>query len=95
MPRASEAEITGALRSLPHWVRQGDNIVRKFQFKDFAQAFAFMGKVADAAEKLNHHPDWRNAYNMVEIRLTTHDVGGLSALDFKLAAVIDAAAAAP
>lgn len=67
------------------WQREGDYLVRKFVFKDFKEAFAFMSDVAVLAEELNHHPEWRNVYNTVYIALTTHDVGGLTDRDLKLA----------
>jgi len=66
-------------------------ISRKFTFADFAQAFAFMTEVALAAEKRDHHPDWSNAYNKVEVTWTTHDAGGLTELDLTLAHACDAA----
>ena len=73
------------LTDLPGWRVEGDELVKIFTFKDFAQAFAFMAAVAPLAEKLNHHPEWTNVYNRVTVRLTTHDEGGLSELDFELA----------
>ncbi|HQT84009.1 MULTISPECIES: 4a-hydroxytetrahydrobiopterin dehydratase [Acidiphilium] len=66
-----------------------DAIERKFVFKDFAAAFAFMTRVALLAEAHDHHPDWSNVYNRVSIRLSTHEVGGLSERDIKLAEAID------
>jgi 4a-hydroxytetrahydrobiopterin dehydratase len=70
----------------------GRSIRRTFKFADFREAFGFMTQVALAAEKADHHPDWSNVYNRVEIILTTHDAGGLTARDFALAQEIDAAA---
>ncbi len=72
------------------WQISGNNLVKQFVFKDFAAAFGFMAQVALRAEKLNHHPDWSNSYNRVNISLTTHDAGGLTALDFRLASFINA-----
>ncbi|SDM70243.1 4a-hydroxytetrahydrobiopterin dehydratase [Polaromonas sp. JS666] len=66
-------------------------MARSLVFADFAQAFGFMAQVAVTAEKRDHHPEWRNVYNRVEITLTTHDVQGLSPRDLELARVIDAA----
>jgi len=66
-------------------------ITRKFTFGDFTQAFAFMTEVALAAEKRDHHPEWSNVYNRVEITLTTHDAGGLTDRDIALARICDAA----
>ncbi len=71
------------------WAMAGDCLVREFRFQDFSAAFAFMTRVALAAEKLDHHPDWKNSWNRVEIRLTTHDAGGLTERDFALAQAID------
>lgn len=92
MKKATEAEIAQALAQLPAWHRAGEAIVRKFEFADFAAAFAFMTRVALLAEKQDHHPDWTNVYNRVEIRLYSHDAGGLTQRDFKLARAIDAIA---
>ncbi len=85
-----------ALRDLHGWseVEGRDAIARSFQFKTFNQAFGFMTRVALMAEKLNHHPEWFNVYNRVDVTLATHDAGGVTALDIKLAAFIDKAAAA-
>lgn len=66
-----------------------DAIHKTFKFKNFVEAFGFMTRVAIWAEKWDHHPEWSNVYNTVEVTLTTHDVGGLSALDVKLARKID------
>lgn len=78
----------------PGWTLSdaGDAVSRSFQGRDFVHAFAFMSAVAIEAEKLNHHPEWSNVYRTVEIRLTTHDTGGLSDLDARLAAKVDALA---
>jgi 4a-hydroxytetrahydrobiopterin dehydratase len=88
----SEAERADALDGLPEWdYDEGrDAITRTVVFDDFVQAFGFMTQVALVAEKANHHPEWTNVYNRVEILLTTHDAGGLSARDIELADAIDA-----
>lgn len=80
-----------ALQDLPQWneVAGRDAIQRTVRFTDFSEAFAFMSRVAMKAEQLNHHPEWSNVYNRVDIVLSTHDVGGLSALDVELACFID------
>jgi len=80
-----------ALASLPGWTLRGDGLAieREFLFADFGEAFAFMTRVAIAAEKADHHPEWCNVWNKVAITLTTHDAGGLSARDIALAEVID------
>jgi 4a-hydroxytetrahydrobiopterin dehydratase len=81
------------LASLPEWQLDDARgaIRRRFVFADFAQAFAFMTQVALAAEKRDHHPEWSNVYNRVEVVLTTHDAGGLTDKDIDLARVCDAA----
>jgi 4a-hydroxytetrahydrobiopterin dehydratase len=88
--KLDEAAITAALPGVPGWERRGDGIERRYTFADFTQAFAFMTRVALLAEKADHHPEWSNVWNRVDIRLTTHDAGGLSARDFALAKAIDA-----
>jgi 4a-hydroxytetrahydrobiopterin dehydratase len=92
VPQLTEAERTAALAGLPEWQLRDDAlaIVRKFKFRDFSQAFAFMTRVALIAEKADHHPEWSNVYNRVEITLTTHDAGGLSQRDIQMATAIDA-----
>lgn len=81
-----------ALTTLPGWShdKAGDAIACSFTFKTFAQAFGFMARVASLAEDANHHPDWSNSYNKVEISLTTHSAGGLTQRDIDLAAKISA-----
>ncbi len=83
-----------ALAALEGWseVPGRDAIARSYKFADFSAAFAFMTRVALMAEKLDHHPEWFNVYNKVDIVLTTHSAGGLSMLDVKLAQFCDAAA---
>lgn len=84
-----------ALSHLPHWSydMEAQGIRRALRFSDFAEAFGFMTRVAILAEKADHHPEWFNVYNRVEILLTTHDAGGLSQRDVDLAIAIDAIAA--
>jgi 4a-hydroxytetrahydrobiopterin dehydratase len=83
-----------ALNDLAHWSYDADaqGIRRTLRFSDFAEAFGFMTRVAILAEKADHHPEWFNVYNRVEILLTTHDAGGLSQRDIELATAIDAIA---
>lgn len=90
------AARAAALQSLPGWQEGNgrDAIVKTFVFADFNTAFGFMTRVAIQAEKADHHPEWFNVYNRVEITLTTHDADGLSERDVKLAGFIEAAAAA-
>ncbi|GAB4365223.1 MAG: 4a-hydroxytetrahydrobiopterin dehydratase [Kiloniellaceae bacterium] len=89
--RLSDQDRQQLAAGLPGWapVEGRDAIKKTFQFKSFNEAWGFMSRVALAAEKLNHHPEWFNVYNRVEIVLTTHDCGGLSELDVKLAKRID------
>ena len=83
--------VDRALQDLPRWQRSGDGraISRRFTFRDFGEAFAFMTRVALLAEKHDHHPDWRNVYKSVDITLTSHDAGGLTQRDFTMAKAID------
>ena len=80
-----------ALAELPGWAAaEGrDALVKSFKFKDFNAAFGFMARVALTAEKLDHHPEWSNVYNRVEVLLTTHDAGGVTELDVRLARFMD------
>lgn len=71
------------------WTYSDEFIQKEFIFKDFVQAFSFMTAIASEAEKMNHHPNWENVYNKVNIALNTHDVAGVSLKDFELAAHID------
>ena len=71
------------------WVEQNNSLYRKFEFKDFSEAFAFMTRVALEAEKMNHHPEWFNVWNKVMIDLNTHSVKGISDYDFVLAEKIN------
>lgn len=85
------AAIEAAVARLDGWQhdRQRNALVRRFEFADFSAAFGFMTRVALAAEKADHHPEWANVYKRVDIVLTTHEAGGISALDVDLAAAID------
>ncbi len=91
VPQLTPTERTEALRELPEWTLRDDAsaIYRSFRFVDFSEAFAFMTRVALLAERDNHHPEWSNVYNRVEITLTTHDAGGLSRRDVNMAWAID------
>ncbi len=92
MKRLTDAERAAALAALPGWtlVDGRDAIRRSFRFADFNAAFGFMTRVALTAEKMDHHPEWSNVYNRVDVVLSTHDAGGLSARDVALAKLIDA-----
>lgn len=89
--KLSEAERAELLPALDGWKHDAerDGIARQFRFGDFVAAFGFMTKVALLAEKADHHPEWSNVYNRVDILLTTHDAGGLSKRDVDLARAID------
>ncbi|WEK47901.1 MAG: 4a-hydroxytetrahydrobiopterin dehydratase [Candidatus Andeanibacterium colombiense] len=91
--RLSEAERAELLSRLAQWSHDParDGIRREFLFADFGAAFAFMARVAAIADRMDHHPEWFNVYNRVEILLTTHDAGGLSLRDVALAHEIEAA----
>ncbi len=91
IPKLTDAEITAALAGLPGWARVDGRsaIAKKFQFGDFNEAWGFMSRVALLAESQNHHPEWCNVWSRVEITLSTHDAGGLSARDAKLAEAIE------
>lgn len=94
--RLDEEAIREALAPLDGWAVSEDGIAieKTFRFKTFRAAFGFMTEAALAAEKFNHHPEWFNVYNRVDVRLTNHDAGGLTELDFKLAAAMEKAAGA-
>ena len=87
---SNEARAAG-LSSLNGWsmVRDREAIAKTFQFKDFSEAFGFMARAALAAERMDHHPEWFNVYNRVEVTLATHDAGGLTQRDLDLAAIMD------
>jgi 4a-hydroxytetrahydrobiopterin dehydratase len=85
----TQEEVLQRLPFYAGWQWDNQAIVKEFVFPDFIAAFRFMSGVAIEAEKMNHHPEWSNVYNKVRIRLTTHDLGGVTDLDFKLAEKID------
>ena len=91
MPKLDAAARASALKELPAWrdVPGRDVIARKFEFRDFNQAFGFMTRVALLAERMDHHPEWMNVYKTVDVRLTTHDAGGLTEKDICMAKAID------
>ena len=90
--RLTETELADLLAELPGWALRDDGraIVRTFRFADFNAAFGFMTRVALYADKADHHPEWFNVYNHVEMTLTTHDADGLSARDAAMARAIEA-----
>jgi 4a-hydroxytetrahydrobiopterin dehydratase len=89
--RLAPEQRTAALAKVPDWkpVEGRDAISKSFRFKDFSEAFGFMTRAALAAERINHHPEWRNVWNRVDVTLSTHDAGGLTGLDIELAATMD------
>ncbi len=89
METMDKKEIETALGQLNGWTLQGGSIVKNFKFKDFREAFSAMCRIAFECEAQNHHPDWGNVYNSLTISLHTHDAGGVTAKDFKLAKSIE------
>ncbi|MBN7797749.1 4a-hydroxytetrahydrobiopterin dehydratase [Parahaliea mediterranea] len=85
----SAAEVEARLGDLPDWGIDQHKLFRHFVFSNFVDAWGFMSQVALLAETMNHHPEWSNVYNRVEIYLTTHDADGISEKDFALASQID------
>ena len=92
--KLNATQLQPVLADLPQWTHhdeRGGILKREFVFHDFAQAFGFMGQIAVHAEKRNHHPEWFNVYNRVEVRLTTHDADGVTERDVAMARFIDEA----
>jgi 4a-hydroxytetrahydrobiopterin dehydratase len=92
MPRPGKLapeDVTARIASLSDWTVVADKLHREYKFADFTHAFGFMAAVATVAEKMDHHPDWQNVYNRVTVDLSTHDAGGITVLDFELAAVME------
>lgn len=87
--RLTPEQIDQRLQSLSGWAHEGDRLRKRFVFDDFVQAFGWMSQIAIIAETMNHHPDWKNVYKTVDVELWTHDAGGLTELDFELAAAMD------
>jgi 4a-hydroxytetrahydrobiopterin dehydratase len=94
-PRPSLVGAQAALAGLPGWqaVAGRDAIARRYTFPDFNAAFGFMARIALYAERLDHHPEWTNVYNRVDVTLATHDVGGVTELDVRMAAFMNETAA--
>jgi 4a-hydroxytetrahydrobiopterin dehydratase len=96
MPKLTGDARATALAGLPGWVDVAgrDAIRKEFTFRNFSEAFGFMARVALAAEKMDHHPEWTNVYDTVDIVLASHDIGGVSERDIKLAGIIEKLAGA-
>jgi 4a-hydroxytetrahydrobiopterin dehydratase len=90
--KLTDDEVRHQLGELDGWSLRDGKLYREFRFADFVTAFGFMARAALLAEKMNHHPEWFNVYNRVEVWLTTHDAGGISKHDFALAAKLDGVA---
>lgn len=85
----SEQQLAEELAQLPQWRLRDGKLFRSFRFADFVEAFGFMSRVALLAETRNHHPEWSNVYNRVDIELVSHDLGGITERDTQLALAID------
>ncbi len=92
MTLLSQEDITQELKSLPGWSIINKKLCKKFEFETFNQAFGFMTRAAMEIEKMNHHPEWFNVYNKITIELTTHDAGGITENDTRLAGILDSLA---
>ena len=88
--KLSEHELEEQVKAMKGWELKNGKLEKSFRFSNFVEAFGFMTKIALEAEKINHHPEWSNVYDSVSIRLTTHDAGGITDFDIKLANIIDA-----
>jgi 4a-hydroxytetrahydrobiopterin dehydratase len=91
MSKLSETEIKEALADLPGWSVDGVALKKSFEFKNFRAAWTFMEDIAMEAEEMGHHPEWSNVYNKVDIKLSTHDEGGITEKDIDLATFINTA----
>ena len=88
MEMLGPSRIVEAVKQLPGWRLEGNKLCRDFKFDTFADAFGFMAIASHMIERMNHHPEWTNVYNRVTVRLSTHDVGGVTQKDLDLAAVM-------
>ena len=87
--KLSGNELDETVRSLSGWELKDGKLLKSFKFSNFIEAFGFMTRIALEAEKINHHPEWSNVYNVVTVKLSTHDAGGITDYDIKLANIID------
>lgn len=89
LERLSKQEIENELKNLKGWSVTNEKLQKNFEFSDFNEAFGFMTRAAMHIEKINHHPEWFNVYNKLRIELTTHDAGGITNNDIKLAKILN------
>lgn len=89
MKKLTELQIRAQLKDLNGWDYQDGSLITSFEFKDFKDAFSVMTRIAFEAERLNHHPNWFNVYNQLDISLSTHDADGVTEKDFEMAKIID------
>jgi len=87
--RLSQVEISKKIKEIDNWVLRGESIQKEWKFKDFRKAMIFINKIANLAEKHDHHPELYNVYNKVRLTFSTHEVGGLTDKDFKIAKEVD------
>lgn len=87
--KLSGNELDEMVKSLSGWELKDGKLQKSFKFSNFIEAFGFMTRIALEAEKINHHPEWSNVYNTVSVKLSTHDAGGITDYDVKLANIID------
>jgi 4a-hydroxytetrahydrobiopterin dehydratase len=87
--KLSGNELAEIVRNLSGWELKDGKLQKSFKFSNFIEAFGFMTRIALEAEKINHHPEWSNVYNTVTVKLSTHDAGGITDYDIKLANIID------
>ncbi len=85
MSSLSDKQVDMQLEDLTGWSRDGNSIIKSYHFNDFIEAMSFMNQAAFYAEALEHHPEWHNTYNIVDVRLTSHDTGGITSHDIRLA----------
>ena len=95
VPKLSHEELKTRLHDLPGWTLRNEKLHREYKFGGFAEAFGFMSTCALVAQKKDHHPEWSNVFDRVVVDLSTHDAGGITALDFALATEMEGAARRP
>jgi 4a-hydroxytetrahydrobiopterin dehydratase len=93
--KLNQHELSSFLQQISEWEVKSEKLHREFKFSDFAHAFGFMTTAAVLIEKMNHHPEWFNVYNRVSVDLTTHDAGGITEKDVKLARLLDSIYVSP